>query len=660
MNHSAAEPRTEITLRGVLLGILITLIFTAAQVYVGLRAGLTFATSIPAAVISMALLRGFRDSTIQENNIVQTIASAAGTISSVIFVLPGLIIIGWWSDVPFFTAFAACTVGGILGVMYTIPLRRALVTQSKLPYPEGVAAAEVLKVGSGSREGAAEGRAGLIAVALGSIVSALYALGVAMRAFAGEVAGFVKVGAGATGLTAFSQLALIGAGHLVGIAVGMAMLAGLVIAWGILVPILTNLAPDTTLAAADLAGTVFQTQVRFLGAGAIAAAALWTLAKLAVPVWSGLTSAIEAARMRKAGTDVVPRVEQDIPITIVGLVSVLLLVPAGWLMAAFISDTAIADLSVPLVIAGVIYLTIAGLFAAAICGYMAGLIGSSNSPVSGVAILAVLGAALIFGFIGRAVTGPEAETALIAFALFATTILLAVSVVANDNLQDLKTGQLVDATPWKQQVALVIGVVAGATVVPPMLELLNHAYGFAGAANADAISSQPLAAPQAVLISTLAKGVIGGDLNWSLLGVGALIGVGLIVVDALLKRLSAERLSLPPLAVALAIYLPSGVTVPVVIGAVGGWFYVRWVSRDKQAEPAKRLAVLVASGFIVGESLFAVLLSGIIVSTEIEAPLALPVVPGEGLQVLLAVFAAAVAVIALYRWCRKAADSIDD
>ena len=233
---SIASPSTpkEITLRGIILGVLITLIFTAAQVYLGLKVGLTFATSIPAAVISMALLSAFKDASIQENNIVQTIASAAGTLASVIFVLPGLLMIGWWVHVPFWPTFGACAIGGVLGVMYTMPLRRALVSQSDLPYPEGVAAAEVLKVGMSSRAGAAEGKAGLWAVIWGSVASALYAAGAAVKVMAGEMSVYFRVGKGATGIGASSSLALIGAGHLMGITVGIAMLAGLVIAWGIL------------------------------------------------------------------------------------------------------------------------------------------------------------------------------------------------------------------------------------------------------------------------------------------------------------------------------------------------------------------------------------------------------------------------------------------
>lgn len=658
-SDATATPRSEFTTRGVLLGIAITLVFTAAQVYLGLKVGLTFATSIPAAVISMALLRAFQTATIQENNIVQTIASAAGTLSSVIFVLPGLLMIGWWTHVPFLTTFGACLVGGVLGVMYTIPLRRALVTNSDLPYPEGVAAAEVLKVGTGSREGAAEGVFGLVAVVLGTIASALFAALAAAKIFAAEVAGYFKAGAGATGLGASSSLALMGAGHLMGITVGVAMFAGLAIAWGVLVPVMTSLHPMPGADVATHALTVWKTEVRFLGAGVIGAAAIWTLGKLAAPIWSGLMSAFEANKARKVGGAVIPRTEQDIPIGIVGLVSLLLLAPAGWFLAHFLTGGPIVSLSAPLVAIGIGYVLVAGLLAAAVCGYMAGLIGSSNSPVSGIAILTVLGASLMVGIVGRGVIGPDIAKALVAYALYVTTMVLAVAVVANDNLQDLKTGQLVDATPWKQQVALIIGVVAGAIVIPFVLELLNQSNGFAGAANlATVAGSTPLNAPQATLISTLAKGVIAHDLNWSLLGVGALIGLALVAVDIILRRASKGRFSLPPLGVGLAIYLPSAVTAPVVVGALAGWIYDKVVAKDRMAEPAKRLGVLIASGFIVGESLFNVALAGLIVATQKPGPLEVPFAPSEHVGMIFALIAAAVVVVGLYNWARRSANKI--
>jgi len=655
MNSAALSNPREITIRGIFLGILITLVFTAAQVYLGLKVGLTFATSIPAAVISMALLSAFKNATIQENNIVQTIASAAGTLASVIFVLPGLLMVGWWAHVPFWPTFGACAIGGVLGVMYTVPLRRALVSQSTLPYPEGVAAAEVLKVGTATREGAKEGKAGLQAVLLGAIASAVMAAGAAAKLMAAELTFYFRTGAaGATGIGAAGSLALIGAGHLMGITVGIAMLVGLVIAWGMLVPLLTSLAPAAAGVGAEAhALAIWSKEVRMIGAGVIGVAAIITLAGLAKPIIGGLKSAMDTARRAKQGGAVIDRTEQDIPIFMVGLVTLLAMVPAGWLLASFLQGGPLASLSLPLVAVGVGYILVAGIFAAAVCGYMAGLIGSSNSPVSGIAILTILGAALTVGMVGRSVMGPEVAHALIAYALFVTTVVLAVAVIGNDNLQDLKTGQLVNATPWKQQVALLIGVFAGSCVVPPVLELLNHANGFVGAPNLDSISDQPLAAPQAQLISTLAKGVIGGKLEWDLLGYGALIGLGLVLINFVLKKSSNDKYSLPPLGVGLAIYLPSAVITPVVLGAVLGYYFEKSVGHSPAGETAKRLAVLIMSGFIVGESLFNVALAGLIVVSGEGEPLAIATSLTEAHTMLISLVVAVFVVTGLYRWAGK-------
>jgi putative OPT family oligopeptide transporter len=607
----------------------------------------------------MALLSAFKNATIQENNIVQTIASAAGTLAAVVFVLPGLLMIGWWSNVPFWPTFGACAIGGMLGVMYTVPLRRALVSRSALPYPEGVAAAEVLKVGTATREGAAEGKAGLRAVIWGAVASALFAAAGAAKLMASEIAVYFRIGSGATGIGATSSLALIGAGHLMGITVGMAMLAGLVIAWGMLVPLLTASQPIGGLSAMEQASKVWSSDVRMVGAGAIGAAAIVTLAGLAKPVVGGLVSALEASRRTKEDGAALPRTEMDLPIWIVGLVTVLAMAPAGWLLATFLEGSPLERLTVPLMAMGIGYVLIAGMFAAAVCGYMAGLIGSSNSPVSGIAILTILGAALSVGVVGRAILGPDTEKALIAFSLFVTSVVLAVAVIGNDNLQDLKTGQLIDATPWKQQVGLLIGVIAGSAVVPLVLELLNQAYGFAGASNSHAMSSQPLGAPQATLISTLATGVIGGSLPWHLVLWGAVLGLALVALDFALQKASGNRYSLPPLAVGLAIYLPSSVTVPVVVGAVAGFLFKRAVSSRSWGEIAKRLGVLVMSGFIVGESLFNVALASLIVVTGNGEPLAIPNGMGDQVKILIALGVGVLVVRAFYGWSARNARIVD-
>lgn len=665
MTGRDTDNRKELTVRGLILGVVITVVFTAANVFFGLKAGLTFATSIPAAVISMALLRGFKDSTIQENNVVQTIASAAGTLSSIIFVLPGMIMIGWWADFPFWTSFAVCALGGVLGVMYSIPLRRALVTNSDLPYPEGLACAEVLKVGSGEDANASnveESRAGLLAVLWGSIASAAFAVVVATQVFASDFVRYFRVNdKGAVSGFDFSlSFALFAIGHLVGLSVGIAMLIGAIIGWGWGVPHFSMLG-DLTQPMSDLANATWSHKVRFVGAGAIGVSAIWTLAKLVKPVITGLTSAMAAAKVRKAGAaHTLPRTERDIPIGIVGLVTLACFVPIAWLLGYFANTAGLGAHVGVLAIGGVAFVVLMGFFVSTVCGYMAGLIGSSNSPLSGVGIIVVIAAALLLVAFVKPYVGPAEGKALVAFALFVTSVVFTVAAIANNNLQDLKTGQLVDATPWRQQVALVVGVVAGAAVIPPVLDLINKAYGFVGVAGA---GEHALPAPQAGLISALAQGVITGNIDWSLIQVGAGIGVVIIAIDEILAR-TTRHVRIPPLAVGLGIYLPTVSTLMVVLGSVVGWFFDRRADRSARPESTRQLGVLLASGLIVGESIIGVVIAAIVAFADklgfsnLQAPLALVGEDfGEKAQWLGGIVFALI-VFFMYRWVARMANGI--
>ncbi len=620
--------KNELTLRSLILGALITVIFTAANVYFGLKAALTFASSIPAAVISMAVLRAFKGGTIQENNIVQTVASAAGALASVVFVLPGLIMVGWWTHFPFWLTFGLCGLGGILGVTFSIPLRRALVTGSDLPFPEGVACAEVLRVGDGetglsaeaqAELGAVSGNAGLLAVVWGAAASAAYIVIVNTQIFASDVARYFRVGRGATGFDVGLSLALYGVGHLVGLWVGVAMLLGIVIAWGGAVPLLFSMgAHPGPVAAAAL--DIWAHKVRFIGAGEIGVAALWSLVKLARPVLGGLSSAIAASRARHASNHpVLALEEQDMPIGWTGVITAGCLAGIGAMFVYLAQQGGLGAATGALVAGGVVYVLVVGLFVSTVCGYMAGLIGSSNSPVSGVGILAVLIAALLMAWVVRPLVGDNLGPALVAFALFATTFVFSAAVIGNDNLQDLKTGQLVGATPWKQQVGLIVGVVVGAAVIPPVLDLLNKAYGFAGVPGVD--PAHALSAPQASLISSLAKGVITGQLDWSLIGIGVALGAAIIALDEGLGLLKKPRLA--PLAVGMGVYLPMGTTVMVIVGAIGGHLFDKRADRRPNGPALKQLGILMASGLIVGEGLMGVLLAGVVVASGKSAPIAL-------------------------------------
>ena len=645
----------ELTVRGLILGALITTVFTAANVYLGLKVGLTFASSIPAAVISMAILSVVKDSSILENNIVQTVASAAGTLSAIIFVLPGLVIVGWWTGFPFWQSFLICLTGGVLGVLFTIPLRRALVTTSDLPYPEGVAAAEVLKVGSGTRgetkDETGEAREGLRAVILGAAASAGLAVVTATRVAAGSFGGFFRIGAAAsTGYDFAWSLALLGAGHLVGLSVGMAMLTGLIIAWAIAVPMLTSSQPaaeGVSLAAHTTA--IWARQVRFIGAGAIAVAAIYTLARLTKPVIGGLVSTLASSRAEGVRDER----DRDLSGKWILVLTIACLIVSGWLAFTFARSTVLAPYALRLTLIAVPFVLLGGFLIAGICGYMAGLIGASNSPISGVGILSIV---ICASLLVLAVT-PTTDTrpALVAFALFVTAIVFACATISNDNLQDLKTGQLVGASPMRQQIALIVGVAAGAAVIPFVLNLLATAYGFEGAPNVNVVAQKPLGAPQATLISALAQGVIGGSLQWKMIGIGAVVGVGLILLDTALGVLN--KLRIPPLAVGIGIYLPMSATFAVVVGAVLSYWYDRRIQYAPNPERADRLGTLVASGLIVGESLWGVVNAGLIVGLSNDAPIG--IFPGDvGFEPWLGIVLFVALIILLYGWMLRRAGAM--
>jgi putative OPT family oligopeptide transporter len=639
---SASEP--ELTLRGLILGAAITVIFTAANVYLGLKVGLTFASAIPAAVISMAALRLIGNSGLLENNIVKTQASAAGTLSSVIFVLPGLLMVGYWHGFPFWQSAAVCVAGGVMGVLFTIPLRRAMVVGSDLPYPEGVAAAEILRVGVGAGAKNNPGEPGAADIAAGGIIAAALNFGaVGLHIFSDGISRWFSSGGSIFRLSTGFSLALLGAGYLIGLYAGLAMLLGAVISWGIAVPILTAMHPMP--AGGDLATYatgIWAQKVRFIGAGVIGIAAIWSLAGLAGPTIEGMRAAIKG--MERGGRAPV-RTEQDMApkwILVLFLASIVII---GAALAAFVAGS--APLSaygvVPLVLAGTLFAAVFGFLVAAACGYMAGLVGSSSSPISGIGILATIGGSLlVLVMFGARLADADARSAAIAFVLFAVSVVLATATISNDNLQDLKTGYLLGATPWRQQVALVVGCLVGGLSIPPILDLLYNAYGFPGAMpHAGMDPTQVLAAPQATLMAKIATGILGGTLEWSFIGIGAAMSVAMILVDVFLKRIGSSA-RLPTLAVGIGLYLPPTVGVTLGIGAVLGWWVERGLRGRADAEQAGRRGVLIASGFIVGESLVGVAMAAVIGATGNQAPLALV---GPGFMpyadwLTLAVFAA--------------------
>ena len=586
--------------------------------------------TIPAAVISMAVLKFFKDSSILENNMVQTQASSAGTLSSVIFVLPGLLMMGYWQDFPFWQTMLICAAGGTLGVLFTIPLRRAMVVNSNLPYPEGVAAAEILKAGNH-----ADGDSGVKDIAYGGVLAGLVAfLTNGLRVMADGASAWIQTGKAAFQLPMGFSLALLGAGYLIGIVGGIAMLIGVILTWGVAVPYFTmseDIAADASLI--DSAMTVWKTKVRYIGVGTIGIAAIWTLLILMKPMIEGM---VHSFRMLKGGQEASEhRIDIDLsPKTmiyiLIATVALIVISLHHFIAAAPISP----ELSILLVVVCTFLAVFIGFFVAAASGYMAGLVGSSSSPISGIGIISVIVISLVLVSIGNAsglfetVDGQKFLTAL---TLFTASIVITTACISNDNLQDLKTGLLVEATPWRQQVALIIGCFVGALVIAPVLEILYHAYGFSGALpRPDMDPSQALSAPQATLMTAISQGIFTNKLEWTYILTGVGLGAVLITIDAFLKKVSNKVFSLPVIAVGIGIYLPPSINTPVIVGAFLAWIMARHIAKLGNKEvsaKAERFGTLFSAGLIVGESLMGVILAFIIAASVTtggsEAPLSL-------------------------------------
>ena len=637
----------ELTVRGMILGALITVIFTASNVYLGLKVGLTFSSSIPAAVISMAILRFFKNSNILENNMVQTQASAAGTLSAIIFILPGLLMLGYWQGFPFWETLLLCSCGGSLGVLFTIPLRRAMVVNSDLPYPEGRAAAEILKVGSGLRKAKENhtegGSTGMKDIVAGTTVAGLFSLCAnGFHILSSEFSHWITFGKAITQIPMGFSMALLGAGYLIGIASGMAILCGTLLAWVVMVPWLTSvMTPADGQTAAAFAKMIWAQKVRFIGAGCIGIAAIWTLITLLKPVIDGIKMSIAAIRSNDSDEKrELHHTDIDMSPKSVGIVFAAILIGLTITFYSFVSAANLPmDVTITYIVTGIIVAVLMGFFVAAACGYMAGLIGTSASPISGIGILGILVSSLVvlgistsFGVFDHP-GGAKFATAL---AIFITSVIVSIASISNDNLQDLKTGYIVGATPWKQQVALLLGSIVGAFAIAPVLNLLYEAYGFTGALpRAGMDPTQALAAPQATLMTTIAQGIFSSNLDWNFIFIGIAVGIVAIIINLLLTKFTS--LALPPLAVGMGIYLPPTLEIPLVIGSVMGYCVHKYLKKRAAVRSPEHInedvaacdhhGVLFASGLIVGESLMGVIIAMIIVFSVTaggsEDPLAL-------------------------------------
>ena len=540
--------------------------------------------------------------------------------------------LGYWQGFPFWQTMILCTCGGSLGVLFTIPLRRAMVVNTDLPYPEGRAAAEILKVGSESHE---EGEANKKATGMRDIVKGTALAGIiglcanGFHVLSSEFSYWLNFGKATTQIPLGFSMALLGAGYLIGIASGAAILVGTLLAWGIFVPYLTStLTPADGQTAAAFAKVIWAQKVRFIGAGCIGIAAVWTLIKLLGPVIDGIKMSVNAIRANNtAEKQALHHTDIDMSPKSVGIVFIAVILGLLFTFYNFVSEAGLpGTITTIYIVVGVLVAVLMGFFVAAACGYMAGLIGTSASPISGIGILGIIVSSLVVLGIGQSFgifDTPEGTKFATALAIFITSVIVSIASISNDNLQDLKTGYIVGATPWKQQVALILGSVVGAFAIAPVLNLLYQAYGFTGALpRASMDPSQALAAPQATLMTTIAQGIFSSQLDWNYILFGIGVGIAAIIVDLILTK-NTKSLALPPLAVGMGIYLPPTLEIPLVIGSVIGYIMHKRLraraalrspgKEDEDVEACTHRGVLFASGLIVGESLIGVIIAMLIV-----------------------------------------------
>ena len=580
------KPLLEITIKSVILGILLSVILAAANAYLGLFAGMTVSASIPAAVISMGILRFFRRSSILENNIVQTAASAGESLAAgVIFTIPALVLMGYWTDFDYMAIAKMSAVGGIIGVMFTIPLRRALIIEAKLTYPEGVATAEVLKAGDEARQSKDGGKhLGMILKAglIGGLLK-LMQQGFSMWNQSAEGAFGFRNPKGIKTVFGFgSDLspALLGVGYIIGLNISTLMIAGGLLSWMVVLPIYTTVTGFDGAITMDVANQIWSTQIRYLGVGAMVVGGLWSVVKLVRPLINGIKASLEAHRAADRGVEM-KSTEQDISIKwVIGIVAVSS-IPLFLLYLDVLK-------SVPITLLMTAVMLVFGFLFSAVAGYMGGLVGSSNNPISGVTIATILFSSLLLLLLmGQG--SPEGA----AGAIIIGAVVCCAASIAGDNLQDLKAGYLLGATPWKQQIMQIVGTVAAAFALGLTLDILHTAY---------TIGSETLSAPQATLMMSVAQGVFHGGLPWNMVAIGAALGAAIIIADVILeKRGSSFRM--PVLAVAVGLYLPISLSVPVFIGGLISYFTKEKVKNDSKT------GLLFASGLITGEALMGILVA---------------------------------------------------
>ncbi len=614
----ATQTLPEITLRALILGFILTITLAAANAYLGLKVGQTVSASIPAAIISMAILRFFRNSNVLENTMVQTMASVGeALIAGVTFILPALIILHAWDGFYYWQTVIIALLGGTLGVLFTIPLRRALLIDKSLRYPEGVAIGNVLKVSS-------DKKTDMSALSIGGLIGAAISLcQTGFQVLTDNFYYWFKTSNTIYGFGLGLSPALIAAGYIVGINVSISMLVGVILGWIAGIPAITWFfgLPATADTASDIAMIMWRSHIRYIGVGTMLVAGLWTIFTLIKPITQSILTSVDSIKnVKKMGRQSIIRTERDIPIQYVFWGLILLLIP----IFLFISLSIIpqhSDIShnfrIVLSAFGAIYILLGGFVFCSIAAYFAGLIGATNTPVSGLLVASLCILCMLFLALFGINGGIEGKELLgVILGVGSTVIIGAGIAIANDTMQDLKVGQMLGATPWKQQVMLILGVIAAAFVVPPILDLLYNAYGIGGVFPRPGMDkSQMLAAPQAGLMAAVAQGVYAHNLQWSMISLGAVIAVICMVIDQILKQFGGR---LPVLAVGVGIYLPLDSSVPVIIGGVlshivyvklNKRYPIKKVGNENVITQHKHRGLTLACGIVAGSSIMGVLLA---------------------------------------------------
>ena len=610
---------TELTWRAVILGLAIGVVMTAANTYLGLYAGMTVSASIPAAIVSMGILRGLmRRGTILENNIVQTMASAGESVAAgIIFTVPALVIAGVWTDFPYWEVTMIGLLGGVLGILFMIPLRRTLIVEGdeELIYPEGVACAQVLEAGE---EGGSELKQVFAAVVGGVVFKSLIGLVGVIRPI---VEGAARAGRTLIYFGGDMSVALLGVGVIVGFEIAMLVFAGGALGWIVSIPLfyLAHPLPEGNLL--DAAWDAWSSQIRYMGVGAMIVGGLWSMFSIRKGIAKGVREATSGFRAKQQASR--DRTDQDLP-TSQGMVIFLLAS-----VATIILYEALTGSMTIAIVAGVV-MVIASFFFVAVSSYIVGLVGSSNNPISGMTICALIFSSIVLLLLGMS------GTAGILGALGVAGVVCCAAATAGDTSQDLKTGFLVKATPWRQQVAQFIGVLIPAFIIAPILTLLHRGYGIGTG------GEQALRAPQANLFASIAKALFEGTgLPWTMVGIGVCIAIGLIVLDRYLQR-SGSRFRAHVMPVAVGIYLPLALSTPIFVGGILSAVLLRqsgWRGKSV-ADATQHKATLIASGLIAGEAIAGILIA---IPRTMGMDLPIPVIDSNLLS--LAVLAAVIAII---------------